>query len=114
MTDHDALDLSALAPESRRWQSVVDGTAAGIDAALRARAERAQDPIGLIASWRRPLLAGAAALVVLLTAAEFALEAREGREAAAQRLAARSAAWAAGERAPSAGEILRALAEPRP
>jgi hypothetical protein len=114
MTDPDPLDLSALAPDRRRWQAVMDGAAAGIDAALRARAVRAHDPFGLIASWRRPLLAGAAMTIVLLTAAELALEAREGREAAAQRLAARSAAWAAGESAPSASEILRVLAEPAP
>jgi hypothetical protein len=114
MTDHDPLDLSALAPDLRRWQSVVDGISAGIDAVLRARAERAHDPFGLIASWRRPLLAGAAAMVLLVTAAELALEAREGREAAVQRLAARSAAWATGEQAPSASEILRVLGEPGP
>jgi hypothetical protein len=114
MTDHDPLDLSALAPDRRRWEAVVTGTSAGIDSVLRARAERVHDPFGLIASWRRPLLAGAAAMVVLVTAAELALEAREGREAAVQRLAARSPAWASGERAPSAGEILRVLAEPGP
>ena len=114
MTDHDPLDLSALAPDHRRWQSVVEGTASGIESVLRARAERGHDPFGLIASWRRPLLAGAAALVLLVTAAELALEAREGRDAAAQRLAARSAAWATSEQAPSATEILRVLGEPGP
>jgi hypothetical protein len=114
MTDHDPIDFSALEPERARWESIVQATRTGLDAALEAREDRARDPIGVIAGWRRPVLAAATLLVALLIPAELMLEAREARAESIHRLAVRSAAWVAGARTPTGAEILRVIAEPLP
>ena len=114
MSEHDPIDLSPLAPDGARWDAIVTGTAAGVRAVLEARVGTKSDPIILLASWRRRVLAAAAAILAVLIPAEIAMEARESRRAPAHQLAVRSAMWAASQEAPSGSEILRALGEPAP
>ncbi len=111
MNDIDPMDLSPLGPEgSRHWQSILDGTAGDIDTVLEARHRHRNDAIVVIAGWRRPLLAAAAAVLAVLVPAEMALEAREARQDSIQLLAASSATWVASRQAPSGSEILRVIA----
>lgn len=110
MNEHERLDLSALDPMRHpdHWHAFVGATLLRVDAAL---AGRAPDPLSLIASWTRPLLAAAAAALVLLLPVELALEAREAHAEQVQRLVALSSRWAQGETPPSGADFLRALAE---
>ena len=112
MNEHEPprLDLSALGTDRdpARWRDVVDATMARVDAAL---ARRPQDPLTLIASWSRPLLAATAAAVAVLVPLELALEAREARAEQVRRLVALSTEWDSGEPPPSGADFLRALAE---
>ena len=114
MSEHDPIDLSPLAPGGARWDAIVAGTAAGVHAVLEARAGTKSDPIVLLASWRRRVLATAAAILAILIPVEFAMEARESRREPVHQLALRSAVWAASSEAPTGSEILRALAGPTP
>ena len=111
MNDSEAVDLSALAPEAARWESIVAQTAQRVDAVMTARAESDSDPLYLIASWRRSLYAAAAVILVALIPAEIALEAREERAEAIHRLAVLSAASAQRTATPTAAEILRTIAD---
>jgi len=113
MMDSDKFDLSPLDPmrDPSRWQSVVGATLTRVDAAMQRRAQRSDDAFGLIASWRRPLLVAAAALLAILIPAEISLENRETLAEAAHRLASVSVSWAFNNETPSGAEILRAIAE---
>jgi hypothetical protein len=106
--DDRRLDLSALDParDPGRWRGVFDATLARVDDALL---QRRQDPLALIAGWRRPLLAAAAAAVVLLVPVEVALERRETRVETVRGLVAVSTVWAQEGRAPTGAELLRAM-----
>ena len=108
MDDDRKLDLSILDParDPVRWRGVLDATRARVDEALL---RRRADPLTLIAGWRRPLLAAAAAAVLLLVPLEVALERREARREAVRALVTLSTAWAEGERAPTGAELLRAV-----
>lgn len=106
--DEERLDLRALGPDPDRWRAVMDGTRARLDAALEARARRA-DPLLAIAGWTRPLLAAAAAAVLLLVPVEMGLEAREARTRAVRELVALSTGWAHGAGRPTGADLLRAL-----
>lgn len=68
----DPIDFSALAPGAR-WDAGVRRTMRRVEAVLVER----DDPFALIARWRRPLLAAAAAVVLLLVPVEWVLERRE-------------------------------------
>jgi hypothetical protein len=70
---------------------------------------RRQDPLSLIAGWRRPLLAAAAAALLVLVPVEVVLERRETRRETVQGLVSVSTAWAQEGRAPSGAELLRAI-----
>ncbi len=70
---------------------------------------RRQDPLALIAGWRRPLLAAAAAALLVLVPLEVALELRETRAETVRGLVAASTAWAQEGRAPTGAELLRAM-----
>jgi hypothetical protein len=109
MMDDRRMDLSALDParDPRRWGAVLEATMARVDGVLLARAR--PDPLSLIAGWRRPLLAMAAAAVALLVPVEVALERREAREQALRGLVSVSTAWAQEGRAPTGAELLRAI-----
>ena len=67
------------------------------------------DPLALIAGWRRPLLAMAAATVLLLVPVEVALERREARDEALRGMVSVSTAWAQEGRVPTGAELLRAI-----
>jgi hypothetical protein len=109
----DPIDLSALDPmdDEPRWRAFVDVTLRRVDAVLAERAGR-EDPLDLIASWRRPLLAVAAAAIAVLVPTEIALERREARVQRVERLVAVSSRVADGGR-PTAADFLRALGDAR-
>jgi hypothetical protein len=106
--DERRLDLSALDParDPGHWRTVFDATLARVDDALL---HRRQDPLALIAGWRRPLLAVAAAALLMLVPVEVALERRETRAETVRGLVAVSTAWAQEGRAPTGEELLRAM-----
>jgi hypothetical protein len=106
--DERRLDLSALDParDPGRWRAVFDGTLARVDDVLLHRRE---DALSLIAGWRRPLLAAAAAAVLMLVPVEVALERRETRMETVRGLVAVSTAWAREGRAPTGAELVRAM-----
>jgi hypothetical protein len=110
MDDSDRLDLSALDPtcEPDRWQIVVEGTLLRVNEVL---ARRAQGPLGLIASWARPLLIAGAVAVAVLVPVEIVLELHEPQAEQVRSLVTLSAGWESGEQPPSGAEFLRALAE---
>jgi hypothetical protein len=109
MMDDERLNLSALDParDPGRWRAVMDATMAGVDGALLHRVR--PDPLALIAGWRRPLLAMAAAAVLLLVPVEVALERRETHRETLRGLVDVSTAWAQEGRAPTGAELLRAI-----
>ena len=106
--DDDRLDLSALDParDPARWRAVLDTTRARVDDVLL---RRRQDPLALIAGWRRPVLAAAAAVLLLLVPVEVMLERREARAETVAGLVAVSTEWAREGRAPTGAELLRAM-----
>ena len=104
--DERRLDLGALDPDPLRWSAFVGATLARVDDALLARR---QDPLALIAGWRRPLLAAAAALLLVLLPVEVVLERRETRVHTVRGLVAASTAWAQEGRAPTGAELLHAM-----
>lgn len=106
--DERRLDLSALDParDRARWRATLDATLARVDDVLL---HRRQDPLALIAGWRRPLLAAAAAALLVLLPVELALERREARREAVRGLVSTSTAWASEGRAPSGAELLHAM-----
>jgi len=108
MTDDRRLDLSALDParDPARWRMVFDATLARVDEVLL---HRRQDPLSLIAGWRRPLLAAAAAALLVLVPVEVALERRETRVETVRGLVSVSTAWAEEGRTPTGAELLRAM-----
>lgn len=108
MDDDRRLDLSAVDParDPGRWGAVLAATRARVDDVLL---HRRQDPLSLIAGWRRPLLAAAAAAVLALVPVEVALERRETREETVRGLVAASTAWAHEGRAPTGAELVRAM-----
>jgi hypothetical protein len=105
--DERRLDLSALDParDPGHWRAVFDATLSRVDDVLNGR----QDPLALIAGWRRPLLAAAAAALLMLVPVEVALERRETRAETVRGLVAVSTAWAQEGRAPTGAELLRAM-----
>ena len=107
------VDLGALDPmrDELHWRSVINATMARVDVVLAARTRR-DDPLDLIASWRRPLLAAAAAVVMVLVPVEVALERREARAEPIERLVEISSDWAGGRR-PAGADFLRALGAAR-
>ena len=116
MNEHDPVDLSPLGPagDPARWQRVVDATLLRVDAVLEAR-RRAQDPLTLIASWRRPVLVAAGVAVAILVPVELVLEVREARAEQVEALVTLSAELVRAEAPPSGADFLRALAaESRP
>ncbi len=112
--DEPRLDLRALDPmqDPPHWHSVVAATMARVDAVLAARAG-ADDPLDLIARWRRPLLVAAAAALALLVPAELALERREARTERVERLVEISTGWSSGK-APAVSDFLRAIGAESP
>lgn len=109
----DKVDLSPLDPEREpeHWQSIVSATMLRVNATLQARGAASEDALITIAGWSRQLLIAAAAGLAILVPVEIALEVRESRAEAAQRLAAVSIAWVEGQTTPRGSEILRALAD---
>ena len=112
--DEPRLNLRALDPmeDPPHWHSVVASTMARVDAVLAARTA-ADDPLDLIARWRRPLLVAAAAAVALLIPAEIALERREARTERVERLVEISTGWSSGK-APAVSDFLRAIGAESP
>ena len=112
MNEHDPLDLSPLDPaaDAARWQRVVDATLLRVGAVLEARA---QDPLTLIASWRRPMLIAAAVALAILVPVELLLEVREARAEQVEALVTLSAELVRAEVPPSGADFLRALAVER-
>lgn len=106
--DERRLDLSALDParDPARWRAVFDATLSRVDDVLL---HSRQDPLTLIAGWQRPLLALAAAAVLMLVPVEVALERRETRVETVRGLVAVSTEWAREGRAPTGAELMRAM-----
>ena len=110
MSETPPVDLSPLDParDPERWASIVRQTRTRIDAVLRERG-RQTDVLTIVAGWARPVLAAAAA-VLLLLGASFA--ARSGmpapRASGARSLAALSAGYADGH-VPTGAELAAAL-----
>lgn len=109
MHDDKPLDLSALDPlrHPARWRAFVASTHARLGAVLEGRA-RQNDLVHFIVSWRRPLLATAAAIIVALIPAEILLERREVETERVRRLVAISL-WPGAERLPNGADFRRAL-----
>jgi hypothetical protein len=108
--EYDPVDLSPLRPaDEARWQRVVSATLLRVDALLEAR-QLAQDPLTLIASWRRPVLVAAGIAVAILVPVELVLEVREARAEQVEALVTLSAELVRGETPPSGADFLRALA----
>ena len=107
------LDLSALDPmrDEPGWRRTMDAVMARVDVVLADRA-LGDDPLDLIASWRRPLLAAAATVVAVLVPAEIALERREAGRERLERLVTISERWLGGP-APAGTDFLRAVGAPR-
>ena len=108
MDDSDRIDLSALDPcaNPERWRAVVDATLQRVDVALAARP---RDPLTLIASWSRTLLASSALIVLVLIPVELALESREARAEQVQTLVRLSTETALGEAMPTGAELSAAI-----
>jgi hypothetical protein len=106
--DDRPLDLSALDParDPGRWAEVMERTLTRAGAALVARRPH---PLVFIAEWRRPVLALAAATMLLLVPAEVALERRDAQDERLRALARVSTTWAQEGRTPSGEELLRAM-----
>lgn len=106
--DERRLDLAALDParDPARWRAVLDATLSRVDEVLL---QRRQDPLSLIAGWRRPLLAAAAAAILLLVPVEIALERRETRVETVRGLVSVSTTWAREGRTPTGAELVRAM-----
>ena len=106
--DDQPLNLAALDParDPGRWRAVMEGTMGRVDAALL---RRRADPLTLIAAWRRPLLAAAAAVVLVLVTVEVGLERREARGRPVRALADVSAAFVPEGRLPTAAVLVRAM-----
>lgn len=111
MNEQEPVDLSPLDPsaDAARWQRVVEATMLRVDAVLEAR-ERAQDPLTLIASWRRPVLVAAAVALAVLVPVELLLEVREARAEQVEALVTLSSGLVGAELPPSGADFLRALA----
>ena len=107
------LDLSALDPmrDELRWRRTMGALMARVDVVLAERAH-GDDPLDLIASWRRPLLAAAAAVVAVLIPAEIALERRDAGRERLERLVTISERWLGGP-APVGSDFLRAVGAAR-
>ncbi len=97
----DPIDFSALAPGAR-WDAGVQRTMRRVEAVLRERA----DPFAFIAEWRRPVLAAAAAIVMVLVPVEWMLERRETGAERVRSLVQLSGAAMRGESAPTGAELL--------
>jgi hypothetical protein len=110
MNDDEPFDLSALDParDAARWGAIVAATHRRAAAALDERV-RGDDPIQLIASWRRPLLAAAAAALIALIPAEIVLERREVQMERVNRLVQISRLPTEGR--PTGADFRRALSE---
>jgi hypothetical protein len=104
--EEERIDLSALEPD--RWPSIVEQTLRRVDAALAERIT-ADDPLELIASWRRQLLTAAIAAAFALAIAEIALERREPRMERIERLVTISAGWPVTGQRPTSADFLWAL-----
>ena len=106
--DEQPLNLAALDParDPARWRAVVEGTLDRVDAALQ---RRRTDPLAMIAAWRRPLLAAAAAVLLVLVPVELGLERREARGRPVRALAEVSAAFVPEGRLPTAAVLVRAM-----
>lgn len=104
--DDEPLDLSPLEPN--RWDLVLEETLRRVDGALAERGY-GEDPLELIASWRRPLLGAALAAAFALAIAEIALERREVKLERIERLVTISAGWPSTGQKPTSADFLRAL-----
>lgn len=107
----DRMDLSPLDPmrDPGHWGAVMAATLTRVDAVLAER-ELASDPLALIASWTRPVLAAAAITIALLIPVELTLEMREAEAERVERLVTLSSAMNGGA-TPTGADFLQALAE---
>ena len=110
MTETPPVDLSPLDParDPERWAWIVQQTRTRIDAVLCER-ERQTDVLTIVAGWARPVLAAAAAALLLL-GASFAARSRTPAPHASEAwsLAALSAGYADGH-VPTGAELAAAL-----
>lgn len=102
----EPIDLSALAPgrDGGRWDAAVQRTLQRVEAVLLDRAP--EDPFTLIARWRRPVLAAAAAVVLAVVPAEWALERREAGAERVRSLVRLSGEAVRGGEHPTGAELL--------
>lgn len=106
MTD-DRVDLSALAP-GEDWELAVRRTLRRVEGVLQER-QRGEDPLTLLARWRRPLLAAAAAIIAVLVPVEWALERREAGAERVADLVQLSGRAVRGAPSPTGAELLGAV-----
>ena len=104
----DKIDFSPLEP--RDWDRVSARTMSRVEAVLEDRMSRADDPLALIASWSRSVLAAAAVILAVVIPAEIALELRESRAEPVHRLASLSVEAVQRDEPLSGSEILRTIA----
>jgi hypothetical protein len=111
MSDPEPVDLSLLDParEPERWARILAQTGMRVDAVLQERGQPA-DVLTVMAGWARPVLAAAAAVLLLLGTALVSggNELRQPRVSEARGLAALSAGYADG-RLPTGAELSAAL-----
>jgi hypothetical protein len=105
--NEERIDLSALEPggDGGRWDAAVRRTLERVEAVLAERA-RSDDPFAFIARWRRPVLAAAAAVIVVLIPVEWALERREAGAERVRDLVRLSGEAVRGEQHPTGAELL--------
>jgi hypothetical protein len=112
MHEPEPVDLSALDPErdQLRWARIVASTRSRVSAALAPRA-REPDPLEVLSGWSRPIVSAAAALLLLLGAAQATLGRPDelGHRSEARRLAWLTESAVLHGRTPTAAELTGVL-----
>ena len=111
MHDPGRIDLSPLDPEGdpERWRRMMQATRLRMAAVLRDR-ERNADPLEVLSGWVRPILAAAAALLLLLGAADAMVDGPGPSPGSnARRLARLTEDAVLHGRAPTGAELLAAI-----
>jgi hypothetical protein len=110
MNDLEPIDLSPLDPERdpKHWALLVDVVRLRVEAAVAERA-REPDALAVLSGWARPILAAAAALLVLGTAAITLREPAVPATTEARRLAYLAESSVLHGRPPTGAQVMNAI-----
>jgi hypothetical protein len=109
MNEPEPIDLSPLDPEvdAQRWSLIVESTRLRVAAVLHGRQA---DPLAVLSGWARPILAAAAAVLLLLGAATVAFgDPDRPAVSEARRLAYLTESSVLRGRGPTGAELLAAI-----